>query len=370
VGLSAAIAGLNSTNLFAAVRRITLGRLTLIDLASQIVGLLVTVAGAFVYRNIWPLVVGGVFSSLVRLVAGHRLLPGIRNRPMWDANSARTLLRFGRWIFLSTLLTFVVGQSDRLVFGKLIPIEMLGIYSIATIWAGLPTTILDRVFSSVLFPVLSRVHNEGGDFQTAFRKARSPALIAAGCMTACLIGGGPTLIRFLYDRRAVDAGWIVQVLAAGTWLLALETTNSTALLAQGKAKWVAVGSAAKLVGMLVALPLGFWLGGFRGAVVGFAGSELCRYLASVAGTLTINLRGYGYDMLLSALVVGTSALGAVVGRGMRAALAPTALGHGRPGAFIEGAAIFIAVAAAWACLYFIRRSRAGRRPQAPQVAPL
>jgi len=359
VGLGAAIAGLNSTNLFAAVRKLSLGRLTLIDLSSQVVGLIVMVAWAYLYKSIWGLAVGGVITNVVRLVLGHLMLPGIKNRPLWDAASARTLLRFGRWIFLSTLLTFAVGQSDRLIFGKLVPIELLGVYSIATIWSGLPTAILERVFSSVLFPVLSRIHNTAGDFQAAFREVRTPALIVAGWMSACLVAGGPTLVRFLYDQRATDAGWIVQTLAAGTWFLTLETTNGTALLAQGKANWVAIGSAAKLVGMAVAIPLGFVLGGFQGAVYGFAASELCRYVASVMGALTINLRGYGQDLRLTAVLAATSLLGVLAGQGARAVLAPLAANHPRPTAFIEGLVILLVVGAGWAVLYL--RHRAHRR---------
>ncbi|MES1164823.1 MAG: oligosaccharide flippase family protein [Verrucomicrobiota bacterium] len=362
VGLGAAIAGLNSTNLFAVVRKISLGRLTVIDLSSQVAGLIVMVGWAYIYRSIWGLAVGSVVTNVARLIMGHLMLPGIKNRPLWDAGSARTLLRFGRWIFLSTLLTFAVGQSDRLIFGKLVPIELLGVYSIATIWSGLPTAILERVFSSVLFPVLSRIHNAGGNFQAAFREVRTPSLLVAGWMSACLVAGGPTLVRFLYDTRATDAGWIVQTLAAGTWFLTLETTNGTALLAQGKANWVAIGSASKLVGMAVAIPVGFALGGFRGAVYGFAASELCRYVASVMGALTIDLRGYGQDLQLSAVLAATAGMGWLAGQGAHSLLATFAVGHPRQVAFLEGVIILLVAGAGWAGLYLFHRARRRHTP--------
>ncbi len=356
VGLGAAISGFNSTGLFTTVRQVALGRLTLIDLTAQAGGLVVMVLVAFVYRSIWGIVFGGLASNMLRLALGHLVLPGIRNRLLWDAPSAKTLLSFGRWIFLSTLLTFAVGQSDRLIFGKIIPIEMLGVYSIATVWSSLPIAILDRVFSSVLFPILSRFDHLGADFEKEFRQARTPALIVAGWMSASLISGGPVLIRFLYDQRAVDAGWIVQMLSIGTWLLAIETTNSTALLARGKAKWMAIGSGAKLLGMFVAIPLGFMTAGFRGAVLGFAASELLRYLTSVAGGITIKLRSYRQDLKLSAALAGTVAVGVLVGREARQLLAPLALRHGRIESLLEGLAILLVVGASWLGVFRIQKA--------------
>ena len=360
VGLGAALSGLNSTALFTAVRQVSLGRITLIDLTSQATGLLVMIGGAYVYRNVWAIVAGGLVSNLVKLALGHLALPGVRNRLLWDGECARTLLSFGRWIFASTLLTFAVGQSDRLIFGKIIPIELLGVYSIATVWSSLPIAILDRVFSSVLLPILSRLDHLGAEFEKAFREARTPGLLFAGFMCSALISGAPSLIRFLYDQRATDAVWIVQTLSVGTWLLAIETTNSTALLARGKASWMAIGSAGKLVGMVIAIPLGFYLGGFHGAVIGFSASELLRYLTSVAGGLTIGLRGYRQDLALTGVMVGAAAIGILVARGARGLLTSMALRHGRVEAFLEGLATLLVVSAVWWVVYRTHKARAER----------
>jgi len=255
-------------------------------------------------------------------------------------------------------LTFAVGQSDRLIFGKIIPIELLGVYSIAAVWSTLPTTILDRVFSSVLFPILSRFDRADAEFEKAFRQTRTPSLYVAGWMSACLIAGGPILIRFLYDQRAVEAGWIVQSLSIGTWLLALETTNSTALLARGQAKWMAIGSAAKLVGMFVAIPVGFMTDGFRGAVVGFSVSELLRYITSVAGGFSINLRSYKQDLALSAMVAVTLGLGLIASRGTHRLLGGFAVSHNRLEAMVEGIVLMAVVGACWAAFRRISRTRA------------
>jgi O-antigen/teichoic acid export membrane protein len=161
------------------------------------------------------------------------------------------------------------------------------------------------------------------------------------------VSGGPALIRFLYDERATAAGPIVQVLSVGAWFLALEMSNGSALLAQGKPKWVAASSAAKLAGMAVFIPLGYTLGGFAGAIAGFAGSELLRYAVSLWGATRSKLGGHRQDA-------------ASVSRA-----AQWAMGDGRSGrgpALCEGAAIFVAVTAVWAVVLRAHRRNSASRP--------
>jgi O-antigen/teichoic acid export membrane protein len=362
VAVSSILSGFNSTKLFTVTRRIALGRLTVIDLGAQAAGLTAMVALALATRSIWALVLGGIVTAAVRLALSHRFLPGGSDRFCWDPASARALLRFGRWIFMSTLLTFAAMQSDRLIFGKLVTMSELGVYSIATIWATFPTQILAHVFQSAVFPTLSRLHDEKVDLAGAHSDLRAPWLIGCGWLTTCLIAGGPALIDLLYDARAKEAGIIVQVLAAGTWFLALEITNGSALLALGRPKWVAAASAAKLAGMALLIPLGMSLYGFRGAVMGFAASEVFRYGVSALGAALAGLRVTRQDGSLTLTVAFTSALGLLTSGAAQRLLHGGGKAVTRSGFFWQGAAVFVAVSAVWAVVFEVerRRRRAGK----------
>jgi O-antigen/teichoic acid export membrane protein len=357
VAFSSILSGFNSTKLFTVTRRIALGRLTVIDLGSQTVGLSVMVAVALATRSIWALVLGGIVTAGVRLTLSHRFLPGLSDRLCWDSASARALLRFGRWIFMSTLLTFAAMQSDRLIFGKLVTMSELGVYSIATIWAMFPTQILAHVFQSAVFPTLSRMRDHDADLSRAHAELRAPWLIGCGWLTTCLIAGGPPLIDLLYDARAKEAGVIVQVLAAGAWFLALEITNGSALLALGRPKWVAAASAAKLAGMAMLIPIGMSLYGFRGAVIGFAASEIFRYLVSALGAGLAGLRVTRQDGGLSLAVALTSALGLFTSETAKRMMHGGVASGTRVTYLWQGAAVFVAVSAAWAVVFGMERRR-------------
>jgi len=364
------LSGFNSTRLFTAVRTISLGRLTAIDLLAQAASLVVMIGLAWVTRSIWALIAGNLVSNLFRLVMSHTVLPGIRNRFRWDPSCARALLRFGRWIFFSTLLTFIALQSDRIILGKLIPMGLLGVYSVATTWAGLPVAVLGRVFSAVMFPLLSRMHNEGVNFSRVLRNTRRPWMILGGCATACLVGGGPTLIHLLYEARAEEAGWIIQVLACGVWLLALESANGMAMLALGRPKWLAAGNAAKLGGMVLLIPLGYSGFGFPGAVVALATSELLHYTATAVGAYRSKVACLGQDLKFSGMVLVTAGAGLGVAHWIAPGIRAMGLRPAKLGTLVEFLSITLTASAAWGYAFWLHRrrwSRTGEPATTPEV---
>jgi O-antigen/teichoic acid export membrane protein len=296
------------------------------------------VAWALVDRSVWALAAGGIAVALTKTVMSHFVLPGPANRLTWDAAAAREVFGFGKWIFLSTVLTFLVGQSDRLVFGKLIPLELLGVYSIAVMVATMPTMALGHAALSLVFPIYSRVRNAGGDLVPLFRRVRQAMLVPGGWMLAGLVAGGPAIVALLYDPRYADAGWIVRFLSMGAWFYMLEATNGAALLALGRADRVAASNGGKLAGMIVLIPLGYLWGGFPGAVLGFAASEVLKYAVSAHAAARAGLPGRRQDLVLTAAVAGSAAAGGFAAHAAR--------GAGHP-ALLQAALVFAVVTAIW-----------------------
>jgi O-antigen/teichoic acid export membrane protein len=355
-GSTALISGFNSTRIFSMYRHLELARVSAIEVGSQAVGLASILAWAAVDPSIWALVAGGVVGSITRLVLSHTLLPGISNRFRFDKSALALMLRFGRWILFSTALTFFVGQSDRLIFGKMVPLAMLGVYSVGAMIASMPSIALGRVASSVFFPVYSRVQNAGEDLRPVFTRVRRPVLLLAGWMIAGLAGGGIAAVRLLYDERYDQAGWIVTLLAFSSWFTVLESTNGAALLARGEAHWTAASSAAKLVGMLALIPLGYAFYGFPGAVAGLAASEVFKYAVSAFAVARAGLSGWPQELRLTGWVLLTAGLGW--------ALSSIAAGSGW-GRFPAAGLVFVVVTLAWAPLLapLLAPAGSGRRAQ-------
>src|SRR5690606_38874266 len=100
-GLTLLIGGFNPTRIDTANRHLLLVRVTLLDLAAQIGGILVMVGFAWFTGSSWALVVGAVAQVLLKLFLTSGFLPGPANRFRWEKDAARELVHFGKWILAS-----------------------------------------------------------------------------------------------------------------------------------------------------------------------------------------------------------------------------------------------------------------------------
>jgi O-antigen/teichoic acid export membrane protein len=273
-----------------------------------LIGIAAMIVWAFVAPSVLALMAGGLVTAVARTVLSHLCLPGHRDRIGWDREAGGKLIRFGRWILLSTAFTFLAGQADRLILGKMLPLDMFGVFTVATMLSGVPGVLIERLAGSIYFPLFSRTLARGEDLATEFRRAREPVLIFGAWAVTGLVAGGPTIVRLLYDERYQDAGWILPILAIGSWFLILAAVNGAALLASGHSKLHASTSVVKVIAMVALIPLGYVLGGFQGAVVANAVSEVFRYWTSVVAVRRVGVACWRRDLGLTAFLLTSGLL--------------------------------------------------------------
>ena len=305
VGLSTVINGFNSTALFTLKRNISLGKLTLFEIGIQLTSLTVMLIWASFNRTIWALIVGNLVSELLKMVISHRLLPESKNRLAWEQKAIADIFAFGRWIFASTSMTFLAAQADRLILGKLLSFQLLGVYNIAFIFADLPKMVMNRIGNQVIFPVVSRqAFLPRSSLREKIIQKRKLILLAAAPLLAILVGFGDVLIGGLYDERYQEAAWMLPILALGIWPNLLTITMSPSLLAIGKPLYEATGNFFKFCYMVIGLPVGFSLLGVIGAVIVVALNDFPFYAAVSYGLWREKLTVFSQDIQATALLIG------------------------------------------------------------------
>lgn len=305
VGLSTLIAGFNSTSLFSLNREVALGKLALFELGGQIISTTVMIVLAWLYHNVWSLVIGSLVSALVQMVWSHRLIPERQNRFAWDKEAVKSIFSFGKWIFVSTALTFLALQSDRLILGKLISFEMLGVYGIAFALADIPRSIILALSGKVIFPLVSKLSELPREtFRTKILKNRLTVLIPLGIGLTFLVSFGDRLIFFLYKPEYHQAGWMLPIIAMGIWHTTLFSTMSPALLALGKPQYNAQGFFLAFLTISIGLPLAFSYGGMVGAIVTIALYDLPLYGMTMYGLWREGVNCLGQDLKATFLFLG------------------------------------------------------------------
>ena len=324
VGVRILIDAATTTKLTIYRRDVKLKQIALIELAGQVGGLILMIPLAWYFEAVWTLVVAGLVQSGLKTTVSY-LLPVKNNRFRWHKESVHKIYHFGRWIFLSTAMNFADASADRLIFGKLVSLAMLGVYNIGGMMASIAGRIVARLTVSLFFPVLSRVHEENGEIAPEFKRIRKPLVIIAGWTSAILIGAGQSLMHTLYDERYAAAGWIVQFLAAGLWFSSLGQMNHTALLAVGDSRWGAVMNIAKVIGLAIFIPIGWHYWEFPGAVAAISFAETFRYGSSVIGTKRHGVHLFLSDCRFTLQVAGTAIGGLFLSAWLQQFPWPTAL---------------------------------------------
>ena len=268
LSVSAVIMGFESTKLFEASRNLSLGRITQIELGSQIVGLLAMIGWVAIDRSIWALVAGSICSSLVKTILSHAWLSGVANRWQWDKRAFHEIFHFGKWIFVSSILGFLVNSGDRLLLGGLIDAAELGVYVIAFLIFSSVEQVLAKIMGDVAYPALSEVARE----RPAHLKAtyyRFHFVIAAFTFfcAGILMVAGQSLIDLLYDHRYSQAGWMLQILAAALLTVPFRIATQC-FMALGMPSMLSHTIAVRLVTLFLLTPIGFHFYGLPGALYG------------------------------------------------------------------------------------------------------
>jgi O-antigen/teichoic acid export membrane protein len=307
--INTVISGFNSTALYTLNRQMAFSQQTLIDLVTQIISIVVMLVWAWLSPSIWALVGGTLVATIIKLIWSHLVLPGEQNKFAWDQDAIAEIFLLGRWIFVSTGLTFLAEQADRLVLGKLFSLEQLGIYSIALVLSDLPRQVTIALSSKVIFPAVSKLSDlPRPEFRAKILHNRRLMLGALILGMTLLIGFGDQAILLLYDQRYKAAAWMLPILAVGIWPRLICVTIEPGLFALGIFKYTTVGNLFRLIFTVAAILIGFaWLG-VPGAIIAVALNDLFYYLVVSYGLCCEGLSCVMQDLQATGLLLALVAI--------------------------------------------------------------
>ncbi len=276
-GLGTIIAGFNSPALATLNRDLRLGRLTLLELGSQVVALVVIITWAIIHPTVWALVAGGLTGSVATMLMSHFLIPDYRVRPGWDRECADELFRFGKWIFLSTMFTFLALNLDKVVLGNVVTLTDLGLYSIASVFAYVVLTISMAMGGRVLFPVFSKLKDDPARLAATCLRAREVILWVGGTACVTFAIGAPLMFHTLWDERYYGAAPIAQWMTIYMWARIVLSTMDRIPLALGNSKALFVANVIQCSGIGFGA-VGYLLNGMPGFLIGLALGPLVTHL--------------------------------------------------------------------------------------------
>lgn len=294
------LGGLSSVGRTLVQKRLQIVKLNAFDTLMTLVSSVTVILLAYLNPTIWALVLGNLISSAVATVASYFLLSDVKQRLHLSKEFVGQILHFGKWIFISSIVYFLSTYIDRLYLGKVVPLELLGIYGIARSISDLAGNLVLRLGNVVLFPfIASHSQSPRAELRGQLASIRAMFLLLAGIGFSLFVVTADLAIKILYDQRYHAATWILPVLVIGSWFSVLATINESTLLGLGKPSYSAISNSVKLAFLVIGLSLSAKLFGLLGAVLVVACADLCRYFPILVGQIRERFSFGRQDFLLS-----------------------------------------------------------------------
>jgi len=283
--------GFATTSIFLANRRLQMRWVTMLDLGANFAGAVVAVTWVLLHPTVWAYLALPVTRAIVRLTASHLLFPEPRMRFKFDWGVVRSLFSFGKWIFVSSILGFLSGSLDRLVLPDLLDdLAAFGVYGVAVLWARGVVNALQAISQKVLLPLYAHMADEDrGDLANRIFRVRGTILLFSLPVIYFFVLFGEEFVGLVHSERYADAGWILQVLAAGAAVSAITVTTGSVLLAVGDSfrfmVMLSTGMVAITLSMIIGYNIdttaliGYDISPTTGVIVGIACAEIFNYPA-------------------------------------------------------------------------------------------
>jgi O-antigen/teichoic acid export membrane protein len=271
------LTGFAAPSQFVMQKRRMARELALYQLALAVLGAVAFIAFAWSMPNVWGVVWGTVATGVI-FFATSFMLPGRDGiRPSFHPEHARTMLSYGKWIFLSTLLYFACSNFDRLYLPTQLSLALFGIYGIARSMSELAVQLMQKICGLVVLPAIASVGEAIKDHRHRVAKMRFGGLALVSVAIGTALAGGDLFIDLAYDQRYQAAQIILPLLLLGSWFSTQAAAVETLSLGLARPDVAAYGNLAKLVWVITFLPLTFAQFGLLGGIVAIALADLPRY---------------------------------------------------------------------------------------------
>ncbi|MFP3953214.1 MAG: lipopolysaccharide biosynthesis protein [Candidatus Acetothermia bacterium] len=239
------------------------------EFTEVVVSFSVVVPLAFILRSAWALVYGQIATSVVRLLLSYRLHP-FRPSFEFDRGKVRELYTFGRWVFGTSILTFLALQGDDIFAGKILGAAALGIYQLSFTISNSMATEISGVIGQVTFPAFSKLQ----DNVRALRMAFFSTVEAAMSLTIPLAFGifilAPDFVHVVLEPKWEPMIPVMRLLTISGLVRSLMATGGPLVSAVGKPKinfWINLVRTLLIAAAIYPLTAYFGLVGTAGAVL-------------------------------------------------------------------------------------------------------
>lgn len=230
IAISTLLSGFQNIGILFFHKELEFNKLFVYEFSSTLVDLSVSISLAFLLRDVWALVWGGVAANSFRLFLSYIIHP-YKPRLNVDKEKIKEMFGFGKWVFGSSIVIFLATQGDDIFVGKMIGVTALGLYQMAYQISNLTTTEIALLISRVTFPAYSKLQNDLPRLREAYLKVLQVSAFIAVPLTGGIFILAPEFTRIFLGNKWMGMVPAMQVLSFAGLARAVISTTSPVFMA-------------------------------------------------------------------------------------------------------------------------------------------
>lgn len=235
IGLSVLFQGFTSVGVIYFQKELEFHKQFAYMFSGTLVNVGVAILAAFLLRSVWALVFGLLAGNIMRMVVSFLIHP-YRPHLHFSYKQFKELFGFGKWIFGSSMLVFLITQGDDIFVGKFLGVAALGFYQLAYKISNMPTTEIAHVISQVTFPVYSMLQDNINKLSNAYLKVLQLTTFISMPLAGLIFILAPEFTILFLGEKWMPMVPAMQVLVLAGLVRSVVATTGPIFYAVGKPK--------------------------------------------------------------------------------------------------------------------------------------
>ena len=210
---------------------------TIGELVAGLTQIAVFLGLAFAGAGVWSLAFGHLAGGAVLAAAYWLLVPWRPSPRLASRRILNELIRYGRFIGASNILSVASNTVDNIVVGRVLGTAAVGLYSVSYRLADFPNSVIGHIVGRPMFTVYSTLQDDLDSVRHAYvRNLQRVALFAVPVSVGLAVAAEPIVLALLGDKW-LDAVPALRVLAIYALIKSFGATSIEALKGIGVPQW-------------------------------------------------------------------------------------------------------------------------------------
>jgi len=237
ISISFLILSISRLYKFLFIKKIELQKIAISEIVSYIISFISL--WILLYLNfkvlafVYSILIRSIIQSIYLFIYGLKLFKPLL---VYNHKSLKYLFNYGLFNLGQNLTVYINSQLDIILIGKLMGVEVLGVYSVAKVLASKPLQLISPIISKITFPLMSNVQFDNEKLKNIYLKAVKYLFSIVVIIYLVMLVEASDLIHIIYKNKWDDAIILLQLLTILYIINAIGNPIGSLILASGKVK--------------------------------------------------------------------------------------------------------------------------------------